>query len=345
MTTGSTGATGATGTTGTTDGAVARRAERARRRAAATERRAAWAGTRWWAPGAVVAVGTAVVAWLAVEAWTSYEAGGCGNPGAKFECLGETLVATAAAVVLGPLLLWLAYRAAGVRRPLPSVVVAVAVAWVLLAAVELVAQVRVLSGLERSYEPLTGAGVAALLGVAVLGGGLSLQGPHRAVRAVVAAGALGALVVSVFLLDGPADRAGTRLELLRAEVPLLLPGPGWEVASLRVDAAGDLSYDAVPVGFDGYGFEGVPVDVAADVTAFGESCGYERCVDVGDVRVEVPAPGDDSRATGWRVVDGTLVTVGRYDSGDDPALDPVDFLAGMAPATVEEALAREFTDR
>lgn len=331
-----------TGTTVVIGGPDAGRSERSARRAARAASRGAWAGERWWLPGTAAAVTAAVVGWLGTEAGSAFVAAGCGERGAKFECLGAGLLAMAAAPVLGPLLLWLLYRTAGVRRPLLSVPVAAAVGACLLAVPELVLEVRLLGGVEPGYEPVSAPLVGVLLGLAVLGGGLSLQGPRRGRRAVAAVVALGLLVAATLLLAGPSQRALTTLRLERATVPLLLPAEDWQLSSPYVDDQGDLSYYAVPVGWRGEGFEGADVDVESDPARFGETCGFRACVDRGDVRVEVLEPGDPGGPTAWRLMDGALVTVSSYD--DEPAVDPVAFLNGMSAVTVQELVDRQLID-
>jgi len=303
---------------------------------AARSPRGDWAGDRWWLPGTAVALGAAVVGGLLTEAWYAFEAAGCGNPGQKFECLVETLVAGAAAIVLGPLLLWFAYRRAGVRRALLGVLVAAVVAFCLLALVELVQQVAILSGRERTSEPPSGLVVGGVLGLAVLGGGLALAGPGRLLRAVAAALVLGALVGTVFALQDPAERASSRLELERAQVPLLVPA-GWQVYSPSVGESGDLSYDAVPEPWRGDGFAGIEVDVST-VDRHLDTCAVQACVADGDVRVEVPEPGTTTR-TAWRAVDGVVVTATTYDD-DPPAVDLADLLRTLEPATVDDVVDR-----
>ena len=299
--------------------------------------RGAWAGDRWWLPGTAVAVGAAVVGVVITEAWYRFEAAGCGNPGPKFECLVESLVAVAAAIVLGPLLLWFAYRRAGVRRALLGVLVAAAVAYLLLALVEFVQQVSILSGRERTFDSPSGLVVGGVLGLAVLGGGLALAGPYRVLRAVAVALMFGVLVGTVFELQDPVQRASSRLELERAQVPLLVPA-GWQVYSPYVGESGDLSYETVPQGWTGEGFDGVDVVVNAGTEPDIDTCGFQACVDDGDVRVEVPEPGDPGR-TAWRVVDGAVVTVRTYDD-DGPEVDLADLLRSMEPVTVAEAVDR-----
>ena len=305
--------------------------------------RGAWAGDRWWLPGASVALGAALVGGSVTEAWYAYEAAGCSDPGAKFECLGETLVGGAAAAVLGPLLLWIAYRRAGVRRALLGVLVAGAVAFCLLALVELVVQVGVLLGRERTYDDPSGPAVGGFLGLAVLAGGLAFAGPRRVVRAVVAALTLAALVGTVLALQAPVAREATRLELERAEVPLLV-ADGWQPYGSNVDEAGDVSYDVVPVGWPGYGFEGVSIAVRRSTDTFADTCSFRACATEGDITYELPEEGGGR--TAWQVVDGVLVTAQTYGNPTDvPALDPVDALRGMTEVGVEEWAARTFTDR
>jgi hypothetical protein len=126
-------------------------------------------------------------------------------------------------------------------------------------------------------------------------------------------------------------------------VPLLLPAPGWGISSVYVGVDGDLSYYAVPQGWDGDGFDGVDVDVHGDERRFADTCSFRACTDHGDVRVEVLEDGAPGGPTAWRLVDGAVVTVASYD--DEPVVDPVALLAGMQPATVEEVVARELVDR
>ena len=341
-TTGSTvdGVDGADGT----DGAMAsthdaRRARRAAR-AARADARAAWTGGRWWLPGTVAAVVTAVAGWLGTEAGAAFTAAGCGERGAKFECLGAGLLFMAVAPVAGPLLLWLLYHLSGVRRSLLGVPVAAVVALCLVAAPELVRQVRLLGGVHPGEEVAPAPFVGVLLGLAVLGGGLALQGPRVVVRGVAAVVALGLLLISALVLSEPSVRARTALDLERATVPLLLPDAGWQPSPPYVDDDGDLSYDAVPVGWTGYGFEGVTVDVDHDLDRFGDTCSFRACVDSADVRVEVPEATDAGGVTAWRLVDGVLVTVSSTDG--DPAVDPVAFLQGMSAVTTQELLERLF---
>ena len=298
--------------------------------------RGAWAGDRWWLPGTAVAVGAAVVAAVITEAWYVFEAAGCGNAGQKFECLIESLVAAAAAIVLGPLLLWFAYRRAGVRRALLGVLVAATVAFCLLALTELVQQVSILSGRERTFESPSGLVVGGVLGLAALGGGLAMSGPHRVLRAVAVALTFGVLVGTVFELQDPVERASSRLELERAQVPLLVPA-GWQVYSPNVGESGDLSYDAVPEAWRGDGFGGIEVDVTS-VDGHLDTCDFQLCVDDGDVRVEVPEPGTTTRRA-WRAVDGVVVTATTYDD-DPPAVDLADLLRTLEPATVDEVVDR-----
>lgn len=300
--------------------------------------RGAWAGGRWWLPGTTVALGAALLGGLLTEAWYAFEAADCGNPGATFACLGESLLAGAAVLVLGPLALWSAYRRAGVRRAWTGVLVAAAVAFCLLALVELVAQVGVLSGRERTFEGPSGLVVGGVLGLAVLGGGLVSAGPRRRLRAVAAALALGALVGTVLLLQEPVERAATRLELARAQVPLLVPA-GWQISSPYVGGSGDLSYDAVPGGWDGDGFAGVDVDVTSPGRAL-DSCSYVACRDDGDVRLEVP-DGDTTTRTAWRVVDGVVVTARTY-SDRNPEVDLADLLRSLEPTTIDEVVDRSY---
>jgi len=304
--------------------------------------RAVWTGGRWWLPGTVAALVAALVGWLVVVAGTAFVAAGCGERGAKFECLGAGLLAVAIAPVLLPLLLWLLYRTVGVRRPVLAVPVTAVVGLCLLAAPELVTEVRLLGGTERGSEPPPASTVGMLIGLAVLGGGLALQGPRRIVRAVAGAVALALLAGSTLALADPAERSATVLRLEGATVPLLLPDDGWQPASVYVDDDGNLSYYAVPVGWEGLGFEGLDVDVSQDRGRFGETCGFRTCTDEGDVRMEVLEPGEPGGPTAWRVVDEVLVTVTTDDDG--PAVEPVAFLRGMAPVTVEEAVRREHRD-
>ena len=112
----------------------------------------------------------------------------------------------------------------------------------------------------------------------------------------------------VLALQPATDREETRLELARAPVPLLLPD-GWAPFSPYVDDAGDLSYTAVPAGYDGYGYDGVGWTSTADLSRIGETCAYRACMDDGDVRVEVGETGDGYGSQAWRVVDGALVTI------------------------------------
>ena len=297
--------------------------------------RGLWAGERWWLPGTAVASGAAVLGWVGTGAWDAFVAAGCGNPSPKFECMVETLAAGAAAAVLGPLLLWFTYRRAGVRRALLGVPVAAAVAFFLLALVELVAQVGVLFGRERTFDSPSGLVVGGVLGLAVLGGGLALTGPHRVVRAVVAALALGCLVAAVGLLQDPEERASSRLELGRAQVPLLVP-MGWQVSSLYVGEAGDLSYDAVPGDRQGGGGGGVDM-VVSTAGRHLDPCEFSPCTIEGDVRVEVPEPGTGLRSA-WRAVDGVVVVATTYD--DDLAVDLADLLATVEPVTMDEVVDR-----
>lgn len=295
-----------------------------------------WAGDRWWLPGTVVAVAVLGLVTTLTAAWYRYEAGDCGNPGATFACLGESLLAGAAAVLLGPVLLWWAYRRAGVRRALPSVLVGVAVAFCLLALVELVVQVGVLSGRERPYGEPSPVVVGGVLSLAALGGGLALVGPRRRLRAVAAAVALGALVGSVLLLQDPVRRVATRLELGRAEVPLLVP-PGWQITYSSVRDSGDLSYDAVPDGWAGETYDGIDVDVTTP-EAHLDPCPYGGgCVLDGDVRLERAEPGE-RLSSAWRAVDGVVVSVALDDDGPD--VDLADLLRSLEPVTLEQAVAR-----
>lgn len=290
----------------------------------------------------VVAIGTVVVATAATAAWYAYEAGDCGQPGAMFACLFASLGATAAAVVLGPLLLWAAYRRAGVVRSLVSVVVAAVVAVPLLAAGALAEQVLLLAGHDVTVlddpAPLL---VGGWLGVSVLAGGLALQGPRRRLRAGAAALGLLALVVAAAALAGPADRARDGLDLDRATVPLLLP-EGWLAHGLHVTEDGSgLYYDAVPPDWRGSGWAGVPVEVADDPDAFGDGCSYRPCTDQGDVLVA--APDGPLGSTWWRQVEGAVVTVRSWEPGpDDPSADPVEVLRRMSPVTAEELLDRRY---
>lgn len=293
-------------------------------------------------PAAVVAAGTFVVVWALTAGWYLYEDGDCGAPGAKCACLVEMLVAAGLALLLGPLLLWWAYRAAGVRKPLLSTLLAAAVALPLATAVLLVEQVVQLAGGDLAWA--TGrypAPVVALLVTgAVLAGGTTLSGPYRGRRAGALAGALVVMVGTTAVLVEPVDRARTGTELAQATVPLLVPDAGWELYAPRV-YDGDLSHDAVPVGWDGYGFEGVKVSVSREVDNFGESCSYRPCLDEGDVR-RTQEPGDDVEA--WRIVSGHLVTVRTY-SDMAPDVDPVGFLTGITEVTAETFVDRLFTDR
>lgn len=301
---------------------------------------------RWWLPGAVVAGGTAVVGWVGTTAWYAFEDAGCGSPGAKFVCLGETILAAGVALVLGPVLLGLAYRAAGVRRPLPSVVLAVLLAWVLGALPVLLDSVADQAGVSDAvperYPPSL---VAAILFLASAGGALAWQGPRRALRAAVGAVSLLLLCAATLALESPADRARDGSRLAEATVPLLLPSQGWQPHGPYVREDGSLAYDAVPVGWPGYGFEGVRVHVRHGTGDFGSTCGFRVCADSGDVRYEVPDPAESGSGTqAWRVVDGHLVSVQTYGDGG-PTLDPVAFLRGMAPVDRSTFLDRRFTDR
>lgn len=308
---------------------------------------------RWWLPGVVVAAGTAVVGWLATTAWYAFEDGGCGSPGAKFVCLGETLLAAGGALVLGPVLLGLAYRAVGVRRPVLSALLAVVLAFLLQALPVLVDAVADLAGARDAtpgrYPPLL---VAAVLALAALGGGLAWQGPRRALRACAAGVALVLLCVATVALQAPAERARDEARLVAATVPLLLPPEQWQPYGPYVADDGSLSYDAVPVGWAGYGFEGVHVSVSratGDFSRatgdFGSTCAFRACADSGDVRYEVADPRDAGSGTqAWRLVDGHLVTVQTYGDGG-PALDPVAFLGAMTTVDRETFLDRRFTDR
>lgn len=300
---------------------------------------------RWWLPGVVVAAGTTVVGWAVTTGWYAFADAGCGSPGAKFACLVESLVAVAVAVVVGPVLLWLAYRAAGARRPVLSTLLAGAVAFVLQAAPVLVGAVADLVGVPGGwgtsgrYPPLL---VAVLLGLAALAGGFALQGPRRRWRAAVAGAALALLCVAAVSLQGPAERARTDARLAEATVPLLLPSAQWQPYGPYVGADGSLTYDAVPVGWPGYGFEGVRVSISGRTADLGDTCGFRSCADSGGVRYETADAGSGTKA--WRLVDGHLVTVQSY--GDDgPLLDPVEFLGGIAPVDRETFLDRRFTDR
>lgn len=310
-----------------------RRSERSRRRREAARRRAAWAGGRWWAPGLVAAVGAAAAGALGTLAWRAYEDGGCGS-GGDFACLFETFAATAAVALLGPVLLWSAYRGLGVARPVLSTLVAVLLLRALAALPVLAVQLRLLLGWETPPVATGPLWVAVVLGLAALGGGLALQGPRRAVRALAAGAVLVALAVTVPLLTAPAETAGLRTELAGARVPLLLPGPGWQVDDVFVAPDGDLHYDVVPAG--GTGRDGVPVVVEGDRTSWGDECS-RGCTWVGDVAV-LPSdqPGPE---TVRRAVDGAFVTVGRY-SRDSWYLDRVEVARQLAPVTVDALLAR-----
>ncbi len=52
--------------------------------------------------------------------------------------------------------------------------------------------------------------MGTVLGLAVLGGGLALTGPRRALRALVAAAAVGSLVATVLLLQGLPQPAASK---------------------------------------------------------------------------------------------------------------------------------------
>lgn len=303
---------------------------------------------RWWTPGAVVAAGAVVVVWLATAGWYGFEDGDCGKPGAKFACLVESLVAAGLVLLLGPLLLWWAYRAAGVRRALLSTVVAAAVLLALGVLPVLVEHAAVVAGVadvRGTSGRYPAALVAVVAGLAVLGGGLVFHGPYRRRRAGVAAVALVAAIASAAALQAPAERADERLELQTARVPLLLPAQPWQQYSPNAGPDGDLRYDAVPAGWDGYGFEGASVTVSGRTEDFGDTCSFRACADAGDVRYELLDPLDAySGTTAWRLVDGFLVTVQTH--GDmAPDVEPVAFLQGMAEVSVKEFIDRRFTDR
>ncbi len=155
-----------------------------------------------------------------------------------------------------------------------------------------------------------------------------------------------AAIASAAALQAPAERADERLELQSATVPLLLPAQPWQQYGPNAGPDGDLRYDAVPAGWDGYGFEGASVTVSVRTEDFGDTCSFRACADAdADVRYELPDPQDAySGTTAWRLVDGHLVTVQTY--GDmAPDVQPVAFLQGMTEVSVEEFLDRRFTDR
>lgn len=296
-------------------------------------------------PGVVCGAVAGLVAMLLTAGWYGFEDGGCGSPTAKFACLVESLVAAAAAVVLAPVAVGLGYRAAGVRRPLPSVLVAGAVAFCLLALPVLLQHVSVLAGTPADpTSRVPASGVGLLSGLAVLGGGLALQGPRRRWRGAAAVVALTLLAGATLLLEAPADRAGQALRLDRARVPLLLPD-GWQPYRVHVGPAGELRYDAVPVGWPGYGFEGLDVSISRRADAQEDTCGFRRCATAGDITYEVPEE-QDSGVQAWRVVGGHEVSARASGHADHlPALDPVAALRGMRTVTAEEWLQRRFTDR
>lgn len=301
---------------------------------------------RWWAPGVVCGAVAGALAVLLTAGWYAFEDSGCGSPAAKFACLGESLLAAAAAVALGPPAVWLAYRSAGVRRPLLSVVVAAAVAYCLLALPVLVQHVGVLAGRQSDLSARVPAWLVGLVvGPAVLGGGLALQGPRRRRRGAAAAVALALLASSTLLLAAPVERAGEALTLAEARVPLLLP-VGWQPYGPHVGPSGELRYDAVPVGWPGYGFEGLDVTISSrgDATP-ADTCGFRRCARDGDITYELPEQ-DGTGVQAWRVVGDHVVTVRSYgDPAHLPALDPVTALRAMSPVDADEWLDRRLTDR
>lgn len=299
------------------------------------------AARRWWLPGVVSGAVTAVVSGLLAAAWLVYEAGGCGGGAASFACLGATLMGIATAAVVGPPALWLLYRLVGVRHPVLAVPVAAGVALCLLAVPELLHQVGLGLGVQGPGPLAVPVATGLDLGVAAAAGGLALQGPRRARRGAVAGAALVALVVVVLALQPATDREETRLELGTATVPLLLPD-GWGAFAAYVGPEGDLTYTAVPPGHEGYGFDGVRVEVTGDVSRYADTCGYRACTDDGDVRTEVGRTDDGYGSQAWRVVDGALVTVttGAYDA---PA-DLVGLLRAMEPVDVATFLDRRYTE-
>lgn len=304
---------------------------------------------RWWRPAALAGPLVAVVVALLAAAWQAYEAGGCGSATDGFACLGASLMGVVAAAVLGPLALWLLYRSLGLRHPVLAVPVAAAVALCLCAVPELVHQVRLGTGTGPGTG--TGAGTAGpvlvplvaglVLGAAAAAGALALQGPRRGARGAVAGVLLGALVAVVLGLQPATDREETRLELGRAAVPLLL-ADGWAPFAPWVGTAGDLTYTAVPPGYEGYGYDGVRVEVDRDVSRFGETCAARDCEDDGDVRTEVGETGDGYGTRAWRVVDGALVTATTDAYG--PPADLVGLLQGLRPVPVEEFLDRRYDE-
>ncbi len=279
-------------------------------------------------------VATAVTVVVA-EGWYAYEeAAACGSSWTSM-CLAEFLLGALVVVAASPVLLYLAYRLAGVRRPLLSVLVALAAGVLLLALSPLTRDVAALADVAEPHLDGQGSSwaLAVVVGPAVLAGGLVWSGPRRAVRAATAAVALAALGASAVLLQPAADAARDRREVVAAATPLVI-APGWQWLS-PYDGQARLDYDVVPTGTVDM-WDSLRVEVSTDLDEEGSVCGFTPCRQVGDVLVSEPTDGAGT-VTAWRVLDGHLVEVTAYDPEDDP--DPVAFLTAARVADLETFLA------